>query len=310
MQRIVLIGGSGFVGRHIAEMLSRHGMQLTIASRRPERIKALSTLPGVTLAACDVHDSAALTQLMAGHDAVISMVGILHGSHRAFEVAHVELVEKIVHAMKQTGIRRLIHISALGADAHGPSDYQQTKARGERVITQSHLAWTILRPSVVFAHDDAFLNMFARLLAVLPVLPLAGADTYFAPVWADDVARAVAACLDRPASIGQTLELTGPHRYRLRELVAYVGELTGHPRTLIGLPDSLAMLQAGVMECLPGPALISRDNVKSLRVDNVSLEPFPSALLGFSPSALEAVAQQWLGEDERNTRLARWRERE
>ncbi|MGL6069716.1 complex I NDUFA9 subunit family protein [Craterilacuibacter sp.] len=307
MQSIVLIGGSGFVGRHIAEALTAQGMRLTIACRSPERVKALTTLPGVELQPCDVHDPAALARLIAGHDAVISMVGILHGSRQAFETAHVALVEKIIHAMKQTGRKRLIHLSALGADEHGPSDYQQTKARGERAIMQSGLDYTILRPSVIFARDDNFLNMFARLLAVLPVLPLAGADTRFAPVWADDVAQAVAACLTKRATIGQTLELAGPHRYRLRELVAYVGELTGHPRTLIGLPMPLAMLQAGVMECLPGPTLISRDNVRSLSVDNVSLQPFPAELLGFTPHALEAVAPGWLGAEERNARLARWR---
>ena len=305
--RIALIGGTGFIGSTVAEYLTRQGAQLTVMSRQPGGHAALSVLPGVSVVAADVYDEGSLTRLLAGHDAVVNLVGILHGRRRDFERAHVTLPETLTRAMRAAGVRRLVHVSALGADAHAPSDYQQTKALGERVVEQSGLAWTILRPSVVFGRGDSFLNLFASLCRHLPLLPLSGASTRFAPVWVEDVARAIAACLERPATIGQVLELAGPNSYTLAELVRYVGEVTGHPRTVIPLPAALAMLQASVMECLPGPTLISRDNVRSLQVDNVSLAPFPADLLGFTPSALEAVVPGYLGEDSHAARLNRYR---
>jgi NADH dehydrogenase len=234
------------------------------------------------------------------------MVGILHGSRNDFEKAHVQLTGKIIAACKSQGIRRVVHISALGAGETAPSDYQQTKGKAERLLRDSGLDVTILRPSVIFGAGDSFLTLFARLAAVAPFIPLAGADTRFAPVWVEDVARAVRVCLEQDASIGQTLELTGPKTYTLRQLVAYAANLAGHPRTLIALPEGLAMLQATLMELLPGKPPLSRDNVRSLRVDNVSQQPFP-ALLGFSPTALEAVAPLYLGEQEFNRQLDRYR---
>ncbi|KZE35126.1 complex I NDUFA9 subunit family protein [Crenobacter luteus] len=307
-QRIALVGGSGFLGTYIAERLVEQDVELTIPSRRRERHKPeLILLPKTQLEEVDVNDAAALGRLLAGHDAVVSMVGILHGDARRFEAAHVELVRKIVDAMKANGIRRLVHISALGADEKGPSIYQQSKGRGEKVVMESGLDWTILRPSVVFGRGDRFLNMFACLGRALPLLPLAGADTRFAPVWADDVARAVVACFERDATIGQRYELTGPKTYTLRELAEYANVLAGHPRHVVGLPSGVAMLQAALMEALPGPTLISRDNVRSLAVDNVSSQPFPSEALGFAPAALETVAPGYLSQAEFNATLSRYR---
>lgn len=305
--KIAIIGGAGFVGRYIAEELTRHGARLSIATRRRERHKGpLLHLPGADLIETSVHDTAQLERLLAGHDAVISMVGILHGSRSDFEQAHVQLVGKIIAACQKLGIRRVVHISALGAGETAPSDYQQTKGKAERLLRDSGLDVTILRPSVIFGAGDNFLTLFARMAAVAPFIPLAGAGTRFAPVWAGDVARAVRVCLEQDASIGQTLELTGPNTYTLRQLVAYAANLGGHPRTLIALPESLAMLQATLMELLPGTPPLSRDNVRSLRVDNVSQQPFP-ALLGFRPTALEAVAPLYLGEQEFNRQLDRYR---
>ncbi|MEQ6290881.1 complex I NDUFA9 subunit family protein [Vogesella sp. GCM10023246] len=294
--KIAIIGGAGFIGSYIAEHLARDGHSLDIATRNRERHReAFLHLPTVELVECNVHDPQQLRALLVGHDAVISMVGILHGSRTAFERAHVTLVGNIVAACQQLGIRRLLHISALGAAENAPSDYQQTKGKGEALVRASGLDYTILRPSVVFGAGDSFLTMFATLAATAPLLPLGGADTRFSPVWVDDVARAMAACLRKPATIGQTLDLTGPGTYTLRQLVAYAATLSGHPRTIIGLPESLAMLQATLMECLPGPTLLSRDNVRSLRVDNTSSQPFPSDLLGFAPAALQSVAPLYLG---------------
>lgn len=307
-QRICVIGGSGFIGSYIAERLTEQGCQLTIATRRRERAKAsLLVLPGVQLVEADIHRPEALKQLISGHDAVINMVGILHGNAAQFDKAHVQLSEKVITACQSLGVRRLIHISALGADERGPSLYQQSKGRAETRVRESGLEWTILRPSVVFGHGDSFLNMFASLLRKAPFLPLAGAHTRFAPIWAGDVAHAVEASLSHRAAIGQSLDLAGPGVYTLAELVSLVGRHIGKPRPVIALPQSLAMLQAALMECLPGPALISRDNVRSLSVDNISDQPFPSALLGFRPTALEALAPGLLGSDEFNLTMSAYR---
>lgn len=307
-QRICIIGGSGFIGSYIAERLTEQGCQLTIATRRRERAKAsLLVLPGAQLVEADIHRPEALKSLISGHDAVINMVGILHGNAAQFDKAHVQLTEKVIAACQSLGVRRLIHISALGADERGPSLYQQSKGRAEARVRESGLEWTILRPSVVFGHGDSFLNMFASLLRKAPFLPLAGAHTRFAPIWAGDVAHAVEASLPRRAAIGQSLNLAGPGVYTLAELVSLVGRHIGKPQPVIALPQSLAMLQAALMECLPGPTLISRDNVRSLSVDNISDQPFPSALLGFSPTALEALAPSLLGSDEFNLTMSAYR---
>ncbi|OWY40550.1 NAD-dependent dehydratase [Xenophilus sp. AP218F] len=307
-RNICLIGGSGFVGGYLAERLTRAGCRLRIATRRPERQKSrLATLPGAEMIQADVFQPAHLDRLLAGQDAVVSMVGILHGSRRQFERAHVELTDAILQACARQGVRRLVHISALGAAQDAPSDYLQTKALAELAIRASGLDWTILRPSVIFGRGDSFLTLFAQLLAALPALPLAGADSRFAPIWVEDVASAVAACLDNSACIGQSLDLAGPEVYTLAELVRLTGRLTGRPRPIIPLPAGLAMLQAALMECLPGPTLMSRDNVRSLSLDNVSDQPFPGQLLGFAPASLAAIAPSYLAGEEFNTIVSRYR---
>ena len=222
------------------------------------------------------------------------MVGILHGSRRDFERAHVQLTEQVIAACQRQGVRRLVLVSALGAGRDAPSDYQQTKALAEEKLMASGLDWTIIRPSVIFGQGDSFLTLFARLLAIAPCLPLAGAHTRFQPVWVEDVVRVIADCLDRRDTVGQRYELTGPETFTLAELVRYVGQLTGHPRPVFGLPKGLAMLQAALMECLPNPPM-SRDNVRSLACDNVSVDGFPQAVFGFAPSALTSIAPGWLG---------------
>lgn len=306
-RKIALIGASGFLGRYVAEALSRAGFRLSLATRNRERHKAdLLPLPGCELIECNVHDEKALARLLAGHDAVISMVGILHGKRADFERAHVQLAGKIIAACQQQGIRRIVHVSALGAAENAPSDYQQTKGKAESLLKQSALDVTILRPSVIFGAGDSFLTLFASLSAKVPFIPLAGAATRFAPVWVGDVARAVAISLQDDSTIGQQFDLTGPHVYTLRELVAYAANLGGHPRCIIALPEGLAMLQAGLMECLPGQPPLSRDNVRSLRVDNVSEQPFPSRF--GTPAALESIAPGYLGTHEFNHTMCHYRE--
>lgn len=296
VQRVCIIGGSGFIGRHLAQHLSQQGIQITIPTRRLARQQAsLIVLPTVTLTQTRIDTQPALEHLIAGHDAVINLAGILHGSRAAFDQTHTELSANLVAACRRNGIKRLLQVSALGCSAQSASHYQQSKAAGEQFVMRSDLDWTVLRPSVVFGRGDQFLTLFAQLCRILPVVPLAGANTQFQPVWVEDVARAIAQALHLPASIGQTLDLAGPQRYSLRQLVEYAGQISGHPRRVIPIPMAVARLQAGLMECLPGAPLMSRDNLRALQSDNISHHGFPSDLLGFSPTPLEAVAPAYLG---------------
>ena len=199
------------------------------------------------------------------------------------------------------GVPRYLHMSALGAAADAPSMYLRSKAAGEREAQSNPaLATTIFRPSVIFGQDDHFMNRFASLQKLFPVMPLGAADARFQPVWVEDVARAFINALDVHATIGQTYELAGPKVYTLRELVRLAGVWSGHPRPVIGLPAALARLQAGLLECLPGEPLMSRDNLDSMKVDNVAAGPI-APVLGIDPVALEAVAPYYLsGQAPRN----------
>ncbi len=299
-RRVVIIGGTGFIGSAIANRLTAAGVSVLIPTRRRSRAGHVLLLPNAEVVEADVHDPAALVGLFAGADAVINTVGVLHSRPGSpygpgFARAHVELPQKIVAACRTAGVRRLVHISALGADADGPSEYQRSKAAGEAAIrsTGADLDWTILRPSVVFGRGDRFLNLFAELARTFPVLPLAGAKTRFQPVYVEDVAEVMWRCLTEPDSAGQIYALAGPTTYSLRELVEYVSALIDRPRPVIPLPEGLAMVQARLMELAPHP-LMSRDNVRSMRVDNVaSGAPLP---FGLQPTALEAVVPGWLGE--------------
>lgn len=293
INQLCIIGGSGFVGRHIAAQAAALGIRVTIPTRQREKLKSdLILLPTVDLVDTDVHDPAALSALLRGQDAVINLVGILQGDESAFERAHVELPGKIIAACKANGIQRLLHMSALKADANGPSRYLRSKGRGETLVQQSGLDYTIFQPSVIFGRGDSFLNLFAKLARVAPVLPLGGAEAQFQPVWVEDVARCFVSALDTKAYYLQSYPLCGPRRYSLRQLVHYTAKLSGCPRPIFALPDGLARLQAGLLELLPGQ-LMSRDNLDSMSVASTCDCPFPT-VFGFSPTALEAVAPAYL----------------
>ncbi len=299
-KRVVIVGGSGFIGSAIANRLCEAGVKVLIPTRRRSRAGHVLLLPNVDVVETDVHDPSALTRLFEDADAVINTVGVLHSRPGSpfgpdFARAHVELPQKIVAACRAAGVARLVHISALGAGADAPSEYQRSKATGEVAIRAAgpEIDWTILRPSVVFGRGDSFLNLFADLARLFPVLPLAGASCRFQPVYVEDVAEAAWQSLIRSEAAGQTFELAGPTVYTLRQLVEYVSSLVGKPRPVIALPEGIGMLQARLMELAPQP-LMSRDNVRSMRVDNVaSGTPLP---FGLTPTALEAVAPAWLGE--------------
>ncbi|MBI4754744.1 MAG: complex I NDUFA9 subunit family protein [Betaproteobacteria bacterium] len=297
-RNVLLVGGSGFLGSHIAHRLAGSGCRVTVPTRRRSRAAHLLPLPTVDVVEADVHDPHRLAQLMAGQDAVINCVGILHSRSgrpygRDFAQVHVELPRRLVAACRQAGVHRLLHVSALGAARGGPSEYQRSRADGEAAIreTGSGLAWTVFRPSVIFGPGDRFLNLFAGLLRVLPVMPLGGAGTRFQPVYVEDVAAVIADSLPRGESFGHTYELCGPGTYTLAELVRYVGAVTGRRRPVFGLPAALAYVQALLLEFAPG-RLMSRDNLRSMQVDNVChgcTLPF-----GRQATALESVAPGYL----------------
>jgi len=297
--KVVLLGGGGFVGSCLANRLSSQGFEVTVPTRRPENRKSLALLPGVHLLAASVHDPLELEDLFRGADAVINLVGILHDSDsakpygRRFAAAHVELPRKVVAAMRQAGVRRLLHMSALKAADDAPSAYLRSKAAGEAVVlgAAGEIDVTIFRPSVIFGPGDAFLNTFASLLSVFPVLPIAGGKARFQPVYVGDVAEAFVAALADRQTCGKVYELCGPKVYTLRELVEYAGTLTGHPRPVIDLPCPLARLQATLLGLLPNPPM-SPDNLRSLQVDSVTdgSREFP----GWHPQSLETIAPTYL----------------
>jgi NADH dehydrogenase len=308
---ILVVGGSGFVGRHLVAALAARGARVTVPTRRRERAKHLILLPTVEVVEADVGDANVLAGLAAGRDAVINLAGILHGRRAArgemgpnhygpeFAHTHVELAQAVVGACRKAGAGhnppRLLHMSALGADPAAPSEYLRSKGIGERaVLAADDLEATVFRPSVIFGPEDKFLNLFAQLSALLPVLVLGSPEARFQPVYVGDVVKAMLASLESREAAGQRYDLCGPHECTLRELMAYVCAVTGRRRLIIGLPDSLSYLQAWAMELLP-VKLLTRDNVRSMQVPSVCRSCNGGAFpFGIQPVALEAAAPAWL----------------
>lgn len=274
---VILIGGTGFVGRKIAANLVSKGYAVVVPTRSLRFANALRVLPLVKTVEMNVHDQDNLTNLMreqANCVAVINLVGVLHDSPgkpygRSFAKNHVELVQKITNAMKASNIKRLIHMSALGADSNGPSMYQRSKGDGEAIVKSSGLDWTIFRPSVIFGRDDNFINLFAKLLKVFPLMPFAGYGARFQPVSVNNVAEVFVNSIEKPATVHQIYELGGPSIYKLHELVRFAGKKINKNRLIFPMPAGIAYLQTLIIEKMPGPTLMSRDNLASMKVDNI-----------------------------------------
>ena len=290
---VAVLGGSGFVGRHLCQALAAAGYRVRVPTRDRERAKKqLILLPTADVAVVDVHDPRALAEFLRGTEAVINLIGVLHGGRGtgSFQAAHVELARGVVEACRKAGVRRLLHMSALRAAENAPSAYLRSKAEAEAVVRGSGLDWTIFRPSVIFGHDDSFLNLFAGILRLFPVVLLGSPHARFQPVFVDDVAAAFEKALPDLGSHGKSYELCGTRVYTLRQLVEFTAATTGHRRPIIGLSDSLSWLQALVMEYLP-VKLLTRDNMLSMKVDSVCDAPLP---FGIEAGALEALAPAWL----------------
>lgn len=297
LQRIVITGGTGFVGSLLCERLAAASAQarLVVPTRRLANARAVQLLPTVDVLRCDVHDAAAVAALLSGADALVNLVAILHGSEQAFDQAHVQLPRLLASACAAAGVRRVVHVSALGVAADAPSAYLRSKAGGEAVWQQAAqlhgLDLTLLRPSVIFGADDKFTNLFAQLQKLFPLLPLAGADAQFQPVWVGDVVQAIVTSLQRPAAAQAVVECAGPEVLTLRQIVQQVGRMAGCERPVLALPEGLGLLQARLMGLMPGPPLMSADNLLSMRVPNVARGQLPGlASLGIAASPLAILA--------------------
>ena len=301
MKKIVITGGTGFVGRNVIERLFEHDAQarLVVPTRRRVNGRALQILPTVDLIECDVHDAKALPGLLAGADVLVHLVAILHGSAAQFDRVHVQLPRHLAAACAAVGCRRVVHVSALGVGTHAPSLYLRSKAAGEAVWQQAAqlhgLDVTLLRPSVIFGAQDRFTNLFASLQRLLPVLPLAGAGARFQPVWVGDVAQAVVqavqSSLAGPQHPGPVIECAGPEVMTLKQIVQRVGAMAGCQRPVLALPEALGLLQAAAMGLMPGEPLMSRDNVLSMRVPNIASGTLPGlAALGITPASIDTLA--------------------
>jgi NADH dehydrogenase len=298
INQVCVLGGSGFVGSAIVHQLSVAGFMVKVLTRRRESSKHLILLPNVEVVECNVMDDSALSAQIKGCDAVINLIGILHESRKLnFDAIHANLPKRVAKICDAHSIKRLLHMSALQAGLHAPSAYLRSKAAGEAALNEcaKQLNVTIFKPSIIFGRGDGFINLFASIVKLMPVILLAKPKAKFQPIFVEDVARVFVASLNNIETYGRNYELAGPKVYTLKSLVQYVADTLGVRRKIIGLGDELSYLQAFFMELLP-IKLMTRDNIRSMEVDSISKAPFP-AVFGFQPICLEAVVPQYLVDD-------------
>jgi len=312
VKNICVLGGTGFVGRHIVEQLARQGHRIKIISRHRERHRDLLVLPTVKIVSADIHDPPVLKQQFTGQDAVINLVGILNETGKStFQKVHVELTRKVGEACIKNQVPRLLHMSALKADINAPSNYLRSKGEAEKylhtVMHDVHI--TSFQPSVIFGPEDSFFNRFAKLLRIPPrfaPFPLACANAKFAPVYVEDVAHAFVHALDDRRTFAQRYPLCGPNIYTLHELVKYTAAVCGIRKPILPLGSGLSRMQAMVMGVLPGKPF-TLDNYLSATVDSVCDEGFPQ-IFGINPKSVESIVPLYLGQQsirKRYTQLRR-----
>ena len=301
--QLVLLGGTGFVGRHLIARLAAQGHRVRVLSRNAALRPELRVLPNVQVDTADVYNPASLARAFDGADAVINLVGILNEKGfggAGFQRAHVRLTQGVIAACEQAGVKRLLQMSALNA-GRGESHYLRTRGEAEAAVKASSLDWTIYQPSVIFGPGDGLFGRFASLLRIAPVLPLARAGAKFAPVYVGDVVRAMSETLFQPVAFRQVYELYGPDVLTLADIVRYTARQLGLLRLVIPLPDGLARLQATLMDFVPGKPF-STDNYLSLKIDSVGgIDGLYR--LGIEKTPIDAVMPALLAQSGRQARL-------
>lgn len=304
---ILVLGGSGFLGSHLVPRLDAAGHSVTVPTRRYERGRHLMVLPKTIITRWDPDDDASLDRLVAGKDVVVNLVGLLHGRSGFatdpygpdFRRYHVELMERLLRASERAGVSRILHVSALGVtDADPvtlPSSYLRSKAAAEQILRNGPIDWVVFRPSVMFGPGDSFLTTFAKLQRCLPFLALPCAGARFQPVYVCDVADAMTQAVHDPRTTRRVFELAGPDVYTLIELARLAGQYSRHRRPVFGVPLSVGHLMAMAMEKLPMQTLMSRDNLMSMKIDNVASGPPIDPIFGITPSSIHSVAPTYLG---------------
>jgi NADH dehydrogenase len=299
IRRVTVFGASGFIGRYVVKRLGQRGLVVAAATRDPDRAGVLRPMGDVGQIApirADVTSEPEARAAMTGADAVVNLVGILYeGGGQRFEAVHAEAAGRIGRLAKELGVARVVHVSALGADAGSGALYARSKAEGEQRLRGGFPGATIHRPSVVFGPEDDFFNRFAAMVRGFPILPLiGGGGTRFQPVYVGDVADALVKTLLEEGHAGRTYELGGPRVYTMRELFELLEAELGRRRPMMSLPWGLARLQARFLELLPVPPL-TRDQVELLKRDNVVSAGAPGlAELGIAPTAVEVVLPTYM----------------
>lgn len=304
-KRIVIFGGTGFIGRELAARLARGGAYVTVMARHPQRYKGLLVLPRLRLVKGDVRDAAAVGRALSGQDAAVNLVGVLDGAPKQLQSLHVDWPRRLVDSGRD--LKRLVHVSAITADPDSPSRYIATKGQGEAVIRESRVPWTILAPSVVFGPGDTFFNRFALLLRLSPgAMPVIRPDARFSPVYVSDLADAIVATLAREDLGGKRLEIGGPEVWTMRQILEYVARQIGVRRFMPDMPDLFARMQATFMGLLPGRPF-SRDQYLTLQADAVAT---PDALreLSIEPTTVETIVPAYLGQSRRQVMYDRFRQ--
>jgi uncharacterized protein YbjT (DUF2867 family) len=306
--RIVVLGGTGFVGRYLLERLQRDRHGIVLLSRNLASHAERLIPPGVELRQVDVYDPDALRAAFTDADAVINLVGILNEARdngRGFRRAHVELTKLVIAACQLAGVRRLLHMSSLNA-GRGSSHYLKSRGEAEAAVRSSGLDWTIFEPSVIFGPGDGLFSRFGNLLQKAPVLPLACANAKFAPVYVCDVVEAIARSLHEPGAIGEVYELYGPEVFTLRQIVAMSARQLGLRRLVIPLPEPFGRMQAFACDFVPGKPF-SSDNWRSLQTDSVGgIDGLHR--LGIEETRVGEVLPDILGHaDDKQARLSRLR---
>lgn len=298
---VTIIGGSGFVGRYITQRMAKRGWRVRVACRRPN--EALFTKPygmvgQVEPVQCNIRDEASIRRVIAGATVVVNCVGVLWQAGRnTFAATQDEGAGRVARIAAEEGVERLVHISAIGADADSPAEYARTKAAGEAAVLEAFPSAAILRPSIIFGTEDGFFNQFAGLARLTPVLPLVGAETKFQPVWVEDVAEAAARCATGEAP-GGIYELGGPRAASFRACIELMLKIIRRRRLLVNIPFFIARIQGAVMQltALVGlQPLLTVDQVKLLARDNVvSPDAAGFEALGIKPTAMEAILEGYL----------------